>query len=267
MKFVLSGILLLSGAALTDGARAAAWTVPRGHWQSFTSAIYSNASRSYDSSGNANWPETFQRILFTTDTEYGLTNRATLFVRTETAYVHVHDAVTPSTTAFDNAVEGGARWRIARGVLADYDVLSVEASGRKAGAFNFAYSADAHNGGEDAGFRLLYGRGFRLGKRAGFVDLQAGYRFLSAPRPDQTVIDLTAGLWLNRRWMVMTQSFNVVSSAAAPPYRFFRTHKVEGSMVWKMTPGLSLQAGAFFSPMGINALDERGVQISLWAEF
>lgn len=262
MRRLLLGLLLMPGVA-----RAAAWTVPKGHWQSFTSAIYSDANRSYDAHGDASWPETFRRILLTTDTEYGLTNRATLFVRTETAYVHVQDALTPSTTAYDNAIEAGARWLIHRGLLAKYDVLSLEVSGRKAGAFNFAYSADAHAGGEDAGFRLLYGRGFQLGKRAGFVDLQAGYRFLSAPRPDQTVVDLTTGLWLDRRWMLMAQSFNLVSSAATPPYRFFRMHKLQLSTVVRIHRGWSLQAGGFLSPTGINALNERGVQLSLWNEF
>lgn len=259
MTRALLCFLLLPGVA-----QAAAWTVPKGRWQSFTSVIYSDASRSFDAQGNANWPETFRRILLTTDTEYGLTSRATLFVRTESAYVHVQDAVTPSTTAYDNAVEGGARWRIRRGVLAKYDVLSLEVSGRKAGAFNFAYSADAHAGGEDAGFRLLYGRGFKLGNRNGFLDIQAGYRFLSPPRPDQTVIDLTAGLWLDRRWMLMAQSFNLVSSAATPPYRFFRMHKMEVSVVYRIKRGWALQAGGFLSPTGINALVEHGVQISLW---
>jgi len=259
MKRILLCLALLPGAA-----HAAAWTVPKGRWQSFTGMIYSDASRAFDAHGDASWPETFRRILLTTDTEYGLTGRLTLFVRTETAYVHVRDAVTPSTTAYDNAVEAGARWRIARGILAAYDVLSLEVSGRKAGAFNFAYSADAHAGGEDAGLRLLYGRGFRLGKRDGFLDIEAGYRFLSPPRPDQTAIDLTTGLWLDRRWMVMAQSFNLVGSAATPPYRFFRMHKLELSAVYRIGRGWALQAGGFLSPTGINALEERGVQVSLW---
>lgn len=256
--------LVLCGLLMAGPASAAAWTVPRHHWQSFTSVIYSDASRSYDAHGDASWPETFHRILLTTDTEYGLTNRVTLLVRTETADVHVQDALTPHTTAFDNAVEAGARWRLGRGILAPYDVLSLEVTGRKAGAFNFAYSADAHSGGEDAGFRLLYGRGFKLGGRTGFIDLQAGYRFLSAPRPDQTVVDLTAGLWLDRRWMLMAQSFNVIGSGATPPYRFFRMHKMEMSAVFRIKRGWAIQAGGFLSPAGINALDERGVQISLW---
>lgn len=248
-------------------AWAGAWTQNSGDWQLTTGLIYSNADRSFDAHGNASWPELFQRILLTTDTEYGVRDGITLLVRTETAYVHLKDALTQPTTAFDNAVEAGARVRLAQGVLQDGDVLSLEVTGREAGAFNFAYSANAHAGGEDGGFRFLYGGGFRAWDRDGFFDVEAGYRFLSPPRPDQTVIDLTAGLWLTPDWMLMGQSFNLISSAATAPYRFFRMHKLELSGVWRMAPDLSLQAGAFFSPMGINALDEHGVQISLWSNF
>jgi len=66
-------------------ARAAAWTQPRGSWQIITGAVLSDADRSFDAGGNASFPERFQRLLLTTDTEYGITNRLTLLVRTETA--------------------------------------------------------------------------------------------------------------------------------------------------------------------------------------
>lgn len=262
MKHALLCLLLLPGAA-----RAAAWTESEGDWQLVTGLIYSNADRSYDSHGDASWPELFQRTLLTTDTEYGWNDDLTFFARTETAYVHLRDALTPPTNAFDNAFEIGARYRLGQSVLKDYDVLSLEVSGRQAGAFNFAYSANAHSGGQDGGFRFLYGGSFQWDGRGGFFDVEAGYRFLSAPRPDQAVLDMTAGLWLDNNWMVMAQSFNLISSAATPPYRFFRMHKLELSGVWKMAPRLSLQMGAFLSPMGINALDEHGLQLSLWTDF
>jgi len=250
---------------LVTNAYGAAWTLPDGDWQLTSGLIWSNADRSFDAHGNASWPELFQRLLLTTDIEYGWSNDLTFFVRSETAYVHLRDALTPATSAFDNALEVGARYRLLQSLAQDGDVLSVELSGRKAGAFNFAYSADAHAGGEDGGFRLLYGAGFQWRDFEGFYDIQAGYRFLSPPRPDQTVIDLTGGLWLDQNWLVMGQSFNLISSAATPPYRFFRMHKLEASAVWRMSPKISLQLGAFFSPAGINALDERGLQLSVWA--
>jgi hypothetical protein len=215
---------------LTPGAaQAAAWTEHHGDWQLLTSAIFSDATRSFDDHGSASFPERFQRLLFTTDTEVGLTDKVTLLLRTETANAHLHSG-TVVTNALDNAVEAGARWRFARpGWLADDDVLSLEVSGRRAGAFNFAYSANANSGGTDAGARLLYGAGFKLLHRDAFVDAEVGYRWVSAPRPDQFIADATAGMWLTPRWMVMLQTFNLMSGSAVPPYVPFRIHKLEAS--------------------------------------
>jgi hypothetical protein len=255
--------------ALPAPAAAAAWTLPRGTWQEIASAIYSNADHGFDNRGNSATPELFQRALLQTDTEYGLTGKLTLFARTETALAYVHDGGQPPVTAVDNAFEGGARWRLWQGlgIVSDDDVLSLEGSVRTAGAFNFAFSANARSGGRDGGFRLLYGSGFRLWQHDGFLDLEAGERWLSNPRPDQTPIDLTTGVWLNPDWMVMLQSFNLVSGPATPPYSYFRSHKVELSGVWRLSRRFSLQAGAFFSPAGQNALDERGLALALWANF
>ena len=260
--------LALAFALLPAVARAAAWTLPRHDWQVISGVISSDATRSFDSHGDAGVPARFQRLLLQNDVEWGLDDRLTLLARTETAYAHTRDG-SGAINALDNAIEAGARLRLfdGLGVLADDDVLSLEATARAAGAFNFAYSANANASGKDAGFRLLYGSGFPLFDRNGFVNLEAGYRWLSAPRPDQMPIDLTAGLWLDERWMVMLQSFNLVSGPATPPYVHFRTHKLEASAVVRLIAGLSLQAGAFFSPAGQNALDERGLCVSVWADF
>ena len=52
-----------------------------------------------------------------------------------------------------------------------------------------------------------------------------------------------------------------------PPYVPFRIHKLEASLVWKLTRRLSLQAGGIVTPAGRNALEERGAQLSLWTNF
>jgi hypothetical protein len=44
-------------------------------------------------------------------------------------------------------------------------------------------------------------------------------------------------------------------------------HKLEGSLAYKLSKHFTLQAGAFFSPAGQNALDERGFTLSLWSDF
>ena len=261
---VAAALLLLPSLA-----QAAAWTQPKGTWQIISGVVASDARRSFDGRGNAVTPALFDRVLLQNDVEYGLFSRVTLFARTETAYVHVRNGTGPAVSAQNNAIEGGVRYRLARGLglVSDYDVLSLETSWRTAGAFNFAYSANADVGGEDYGVRLLYGSGFKVGRRDGFLNMEVGQRWLSRPRPDQTAMDLTAGLWLTPRWLVMLQSFNLVSGPAMPPYVEFRTHKLEVSAAYRLTRHLTLQAGAILSPAGRNALDERGLCLSLWTDF
>jgi hypothetical protein len=251
-------------------AQAAAWTLPEDSWQVITTLLYSNADRGYDGRGDPATPKLFQRALLQTDAEYGWNNALTLFLRSENAYAYDHDPGTPPVHAKqDNAFEGGLRYLLASGlgIIADDDVLSLEVSARSAGAFNFAVSANANAAGYDGGFRLLYGAGFRWSGHDGFVNVEMGYRFVSAPRPDQMPIDVTTGLWLNPDWMVMLQSFNLTSGAATPPYSYFRIHKLELSAVWRFVPGWALQAGGFVSPTGQNALVERGLLLSVWSDF
>lgn len=263
-RSIVLGIMLLPCAA-----QAAAWTQGRGTWQVISSLVYSDADVSFDNHGNAATPTLFKRILSQNDVEYGMSNRLTLFARTETADVRTRSGTTPEVDAVNNAVELGFRLRPSRGphLLSDYDVISVEAMVRTAGAFNFTYSANASAAGRAAGVRLLYGSPFKLGNRDGFVDLEAGERWLSRPRPNETVADLTAGLWLSKRWLLMAQSFSVVSGPARVPYVYFRSHKLETSLAYKFSKHFTLQGGAFFSPAGQNALDERGVALSLWSDF
>ncbi len=84
-------------------------------------------------------------------------------------------------------------------------------------------------------------------------------RWIAHPRPNETPIDLTAGLWLTKGTMLMAQSFNIVSAGdARPPYAFYRSHKIELSIVERLSRHWLLQSGVFFSPAGQNALVEKG---------
>jgi protein XagA len=244
--------------------RAGAWTEPRGHWQIISGLIFSDANRSFDTGGDGVAPVLFKRVLPQNDAEYGLRNSVTLFVRTETAWAHFADAYTPEVSAVDNAVELGTRIRLLHG---DNGVLSLETSLRTAGAFNFAVSANSLASGRAATMKLLYGRNFKLFGFNGFTDLQAGEIFLSRPRPNETAIDLTAGLWLGGRTMAMIQSFNLIGAGGGGgnSYPYFRSHKLEVSLVRKQSRRYSLQLGGFVSPMGQNALVEQGLCVSLWA--
>jgi hypothetical protein len=261
MKWMLlTGLLLCAPAT----ARAGAWTQPEGDGQVIVEVTGSAADRSF---GNRA-PVRFRRILAQTYTEYGWNDNLTLVAATETASVNVTQNGAPYY-AQDNALSAGIRWR-ADGALgiSDWGVFSVEAGLRFAGAFNFAISANRDTGGQGGQLRLLYGNSFRLWDRNGFVSVEAGEEFFAGERPDETPLDLTAGLWLSENHLLLAQSFNLYAGAGRiAAYPAFNSHKLELSWVYRWTPRTLLQLGAFFSPAGNNALVEEGAGISVWRKF
>lgn len=249
---------------LSRPAFAGAWTEPADHWQVIAALWASSAARAYDGHGAPAHRTGFHKLLFQTNTEYGWNDRLTLFLDSETAYAAVRDGAVPEQRGLDNAVEAGARYRLTD----TFGVLSFQVSAKTAGAFNFSVSANSTAAGRQAELRLLFGTNFALCGDAGFLDFEAGERFISAPRPGETPVDLTAGLWLSPRWMAMLQSFNIISGGdGTPPYASYRSHKLALSVVRKLSDRLLVQAGGFLSPLGRNALVEEGVNLALWARF
>ncbi|HEX4302453.1 MAG TPA: hypothetical protein VHZ78_06655 [Rhizomicrobium sp.] len=249
-------------AAATTAAQGGAWTLGKGHWQVFTSSTQSQASLSFDKAGHAGVPTAFQKLLVQNTFEYGLTSAITLFATPAYVSAKVQTPTVPLTAAHNTSFEGGARVML----LARHGKLSLQTSYKTSGAFDLSVSV-AHAPGRQIELRLLYGTGFELFGRNGFFDIQAAQRWIDHPRPNETPIDITAGLWVTKDTMVMAQSFNIFSAGdAVAPYTYYRSHKLELSVVNRLSRHWSLQVGAFFSPAGQNALDEKGISVSLWTQ-
>jgi len=173
-------------------------------------------------------------------------------------------------------VEGHPRGSWSAGVKPAFDAHlehaeSLQATLKYAGPFDLShgpiqkYDSIGRGATRTEEVRLLYGTGFKLFGRDGFADAEAAERFITVPRPNETDIDLTAGLWLGTRTMVMAQSFNVISGGGAQaPYTYFREHKIELSVVRCISARWSVQLGAFTAPMGQNTVVEQGFMLSLW---
>lgn len=242
-------------------ALAGAWTEHRGHGQLIAAFTSSHATTSFDSSGHATIPTAFNKMSAQIYTEYGLNSAITLLFTP--TFVIADVATSGGRAEHSNSVsfEGGGRLLL----YGRAGQFSVQATYKSAGAFAMSVSAD-HEAGRQIDARLLYGTNYRLFRSDGFVDIEAGERFIGRPRPDETLLDITAGLWVMPHTMIMAQSFNIVSGNAIAPYTRYRTHKLEFSVVQKLTSRWSLQSSTFISPAGQNALDEEGVSVALWAK-
>lgn len=250
-KLVLA--FLLSCAA--SQAHAGAWTQDKGHWQIITSFEGANAAAGYGADGRLDPSIKYDKLYLKSLIEYGWRDGITLYAQPEFVL-----AKSPGMDTSDAALEIGARMRLNR----RFGIFSMQASYKIAGPPDLSNSR-GNDSARIAELRFLYGSNFHVLGRDGFLDIESAQRWITRPRPNESVLDGTLGLWLTPKDLMMLQSFNVISGAGAePPYTDFRNHKVELSFVRCLSPRWSLQIGGFVSPMGKNSLVEQGVETALW---
>jgi hypothetical protein len=250
--------LVLLVALAAGEAQAGAWTEDKGHWQIITSFEAANAAAGYDADGRPDPAIKYDKLYLKSLVEYGWRDGVTLFAQPEFVL-----AKSPSMDTSDAALEIGARLRLSQ----RYGIFSLQVSYKLAGPPDLSNSR-GNDSAQIAELRSLYGTNFHLFGRDGFVDIETAQRWITRPRPDETVLDGTLGLWLGPRNLMMLQSFNVISGENAElPYTDFRNHKIELSVVRVLSPRWSLQTGAFFSPAGKNSLVEQGLETALWLRF
>jgi hypothetical protein len=247
--------LLLSAPAASGGA----WTLEHGQVQIFSGTTLSRAGRRFDDQGEPSQKVVFDKLLVQSRMEYGLSDAVTLFAVPE--YVTAENgSVAGVTHSKGVAVEAGLRILL----LSRIGMLSLQTSGKTAGAYNMSVSAGGA-AGRQWELRLLYGKSFKLMRCDAFIDVEAAQRWIERPRPDERVFDATAGLWLDANNLLMLQSFNTVAGEGAmPPYQDYRLHKLQASLVQRLTRRWSLQAGYFFAPYGRNIVKETGFVTTVW---
>jgi hypothetical protein len=249
--------------AIPSAAFAGAWVQDSGKWLTITSLEISRAGSGYDAQGRPDVPIVFYKYYTKSLIEYGWNDRLTLFVAPE--YVIGGESL-PDKKPFranDFGIEGGARFHVSDA----FGIVSVQSSFKFAGPFDLSNSV-----GQDSAYigevRVLDGVGFKLFGDDAFANAEVAQRFVNNPRPNETVIDLTAGLWIDKNTMAMVQSFNTISGGdAEPPYSYYRMHKLEASVVQHLWGRWFLQSGAYLTPAGQNSLVEQGVVTAIWARF
>ncbi len=253
-------LCLAAIVAVPPAAHAGAWTQRSDTWQIISSFDASRAGSGFDAQSHADAPVKFDKIYLKTLAEYGWTDRVTLFLAPEYVFADFAWDGGAAQHARDAAVEGGARVR-----LTDrFGIVSLQGSFKFAGPFDLSNSIGRASA-RIAELRLLQGANFKLFGRDGFTDVEVAERLISHPRPNETVFDATAGVWFLPQTMAMLQSFNVISGGdAEPPYTFYRTHKVELSLVQRLSERWSVQLGVYVSPAGQNSLVEQGISAAVW---
>ena len=147
-------------------------------------------------------------------------------------------------------------------------VMSAQATIRIPGTYDKTNAAAIGYTDPEIDVRGLVGYGFKAGTMSSFVDLEVAQRFRLGGPPDEFRADITFGIRPVEKWLLLAQSFNVISEGAGTwGYGSFAYHKVQFSVVYDLTTSLALQVGGYSTYWGRNALQENGLVIGAWYKF
>jgi hypothetical protein len=187
--------------------------------------------------------------------EHGLTSWLTL--QAEAAYTRGEDPF----IAYDG--RGPASLGLRAVVLQRRrTVVSVYAGAVAAGEGRNAGYAAPNQGEGDLEFRVLAGRSGVWRRRPVFAEVQAA-RLERSGLPDEVRLDTTLGVDVNRRWLVLLQSYAGQADGGDGAPRWL---KAEASLVRRMGTW-RVQAGWRGSVDGRNSPLESGPVVAVWRTF
>ena len=246
--------------AMPAAASAGAWTLPQGTGQAIVTATTSTSDRVFGIGGTPRYDKTELQALI----EYGFTDRFTAILDPGLQHIGISAPTDAQRTGLGYSELGGRYLLLQR----DAWVLSGQATVRVPGTNETSNPAAIGYTGIETDLRALIGYSFTLGAMPAFVDLQLAQRFRAGAPPDELRFDATFGVRPAPRWLLLAQSFNVVSEGAgSPPFASYDYSKLQLSAVYSLTPALSLQVGGFSTFAGNNALQENGLILGAWYRF
>jgi hypothetical protein len=248
---------------LPSAAIAGAWTLPEGSGLAIVTLSGSAANRSFGGAGAASTPR-YGKLELQGLLEYGVTDRLTFILAPSLQYITIGAPVGAHRTGLGHTEIGG-RYQVVR---KDTWVLSAQATARIPGTRDPSNPAAIGYTDFESDLRLLFGRNFRFGALPAFIDLQLAQRLFEGGGPHEFRADFTFGVQPAARWMLLAQSFNVISEGAGrPQLPSYEQYKFQLSGVYAVTPRLAIQAGGFATYAGRNTLQENGGLVGLWYRF
>ena len=270
MKFLrefcacIAGILLFSYSSL---AFAGAWTLDPNTRNVISTTIIDRADQVFGPDivgSNPNFSK-FESGLYI---EQGIAEGITLIGQSALQTVSFNNGVEQvSFNGFGNS-SLGIRYGLSR---SDKQVVSVELHGVVSAGGEDVPDGDLGRGGLSIDARILYGRNFKLAGKPGFLDVQLGIRPRLNSDPLEWRSDISAGVRLNDKLMVIGQSFYTQSNGTVrdPLDPVFATESLKGqlSLVYWAKPKLGLQFGAFTTLAGRNVVKEEALVLGIWQRY
>ncbi|HEY0291044.1 MAG TPA: hypothetical protein VGC51_01725 [Hansschlegelia sp.] len=248
-----------------EHAHAGAFTLNPGEAKLFLSGLLSSGDKYYDGGGKLRSRGKYRKYDLQTFLEFGLADGVTLLASTGLQRIEARDGGTFKRSGLGRS-EIGLRARLIES--GDW-IWSVQGSVVIAAAKWREGIAAIGETDDQFDVRGLVARTFEAFGKPAFLDLQLGYRARGQDPADEIRVDATFGLRPSPRWLLLAQSFNTIGTGRwRGPYPLEqRIFKLQGAALFDLTERVTLFGAAFFTPVGRDALDERGGTIGVGYRF
>jgi len=244
-------------------ALAGAWTLPQGSGQAVATDTTSTATSGFDGSALVPTPR-YNKSELEALIEYGVTDRLTAIAAPGLQHVDIASPIDARRTGL-GYTELGGRYRLLQG---DSWVVSGQTTVKVPGSNDTSNPAAVGYTGLETDIRGLVGYGFALRGMPAFFDLEVAEHLRAGAPPNELRADGTLGVRVAPQWLLLAQSFNVISEGAgSAPFTSYEYYKLQFSVVYALTKLVSLQVGGFTTYAGRNALQENGVILGAWYQF
>lgn len=258
----LGGLVSMVGFA---PARAGAWTQEESAGSAFFQTTATWSSQAYDAQGVLFDSRTYDKVTTQLFLEYGASDWLTLMAAPELIQIDVGagEAGTidgaPSRYSGFGYTDLGARVRFAQG---EGWIVSAQALLRVPGAKPSAGLAAIGYGDSEIDLRLLAGLTFTLFGLPAFLDLEAAQRLREGAPPDEIRLDATLGVRVAPQWLMLVQSFNVMSEGAGQEPIFgvsYEYYKLQVGGMYDAADNVSFMLAGVTTWYARNAIQENGI--------
>jgi protein XagA len=243
--------LVFASLCIPSPVWAGAWTLPDGTGQWLATLTAASATTDLQGWQPPTATPRYDKDELSVLVEYGLTDRLTAIVDPGLQHIDIAAPTAAERSGLDYTESGQATLRIP-------------------GTTDTSNPAAIGYTDVETDLRLLLGHAFTLAGRDAFFDLEAAERVRTAGLPSEFRVDATFGVRVFPRWLILAQSYNVVSEGAGN-----RTYtggsydyeKLQLSAVYQLTAAWALQGGGYTTYAGRNALQENGLIFGVWRRF
>jgi hypothetical protein len=263
-RAAVGSLFAIGLAVVPDQALAGAWTLDEGTGQLFISGTAMQSNQVFSTGSVLQRIPRYSKEEAQALVEYGVTDWFTAMFQPSLQHVDIAAPIGAERGGLGYTDIGGR----ARIWSDESWVVSAQATFRLPGTSDNANPAAIGYTDREADIRGLVGYGFKVGALPSFVDVEIAQRFRLGGPPDEFRTDVTFGIRPSDRWLLLAQSFSVISEGAGTwGFGSYSYHKFQLSAVYALTPRLSVQIGGYSTYWGRNALQENGVVIGAGFKF